>query len=273
MPPSPSRPHPLKRTLALLAILAVCLGAWTCTRLSPARIALLKYRIRLPLAERIAGTPLQKTRWAQRLLGSFAQPNVYRAANLALPPAPPDRIILYGDSITEYWPLVAPDTLAAHPGLIDRGIAGQTTTALLWRLQQDVLDLHPATVVLLGGANDVLYPVLHVSAAETDSNLRRMATLAQQHGIRVLLCAVLPVRVGSQPDNDRIAATNASLQTFAAQNHLTFVDYFHAMADARGELPAALSADGIHPNHAGYQIMAATLNQALAANTPTRGQP
>jgi lysophospholipase L1-like esterase len=37
------------------------------------------------------------------------------------------------------------------------------------------------------------------------------------------------------------------------------------MADARGGLPAALSADGVHPNAAGYALMAPLADAAIAA--------
>jgi len=42
------------------------------------------------------------------------------------------------------------------------------------------------------------------------------------------------------------------------------VDYHSAMVDDRLGLPAELSADGVHPNEAGYQVMAPLVERAIA---------
>ena len=38
---------------------------------------------------------------------------------------------------------------------MNRGISGQTTAQMVVRFHQDVVDLHPAVVVILAGTNDV----------------------------------------------------------------------------------------------------------------------
>lgn len=249
-------------------LLVIGLSAWTIDTLPHDQLSTIKDRLRIPVAERLAGTQWQRNRFARRLLDRFGQTDLYRTQNLHLPGDPRTRVVLYGDSITEFWRDRAPDTLAAHPDLVNRGISGQTTPALLWRFQQDVLDLHPGTVVLLGGTNDFLRPDLHISQAETERNLHSMATLAQQQGIRLVLCSVLPVRYKQGLYADRILATNAWLKNYARENRLSYVDYFSAMADARGELPANLSNDGVHPNHAGYELMAKTLMRVIDVGAP-----
>ncbi len=41
------------------------------------------------------------------------------------------------------------------PNYINRGISGQTTLQMLVRFRQDVIDLHPAVVIILAGTNDI----------------------------------------------------------------------------------------------------------------------
>jgi lysophospholipase L1-like esterase len=41
----------------------------------------------------------------------------------------------------------------------------------------------------------------------------------------------------------------------AAEKGFVYVDYYSAMKDERGGLPATLSTDGVHPLPAGYAIM------------------
>jgi lysophospholipase L1-like esterase len=54
----------------------------------------------------------------------------------------------------------------------------------------------------------------------------------------------------------RIKAINAWMQNYAAANGHVYVDYFTPMLDAAGVMKAELTADDLHPNAAGYAIMA-----------------
>jgi lysophospholipase L1-like esterase len=48
---------------------------------------------------------------------------------------------------------------------------------------------------------------------------------------------------------------NAWMKQYAADKGDVYVDYYSAMKDERGGLPATLSKDGVHPLPAGYAIM------------------
>ena len=78
----------------------------------------------------------------------------YREANAALrpPAAGENRVVFFGDSITDIWKLA--DSFPGKP-YINRGIGGQTTPQMLVRFRQDVIDLHPKVVVILAGTNDI----------------------------------------------------------------------------------------------------------------------
>src|SRR5580693_8009396 len=71
----------------------------------------------------------------------FGQLARYRDANAALkPPAPGEnRVVFFGDSITDIWHL--DESFPGKPYL-NRGIGGQTTPQMLIRFRQDVIDLH-----------------------------------------------------------------------------------------------------------------------------------
>src|SRR5713101_4167318 len=72
----------------------------------------------------------------------FGQLARYRDADAALkPPGPGDnRVVFFGDSITDIWKLE--DYFPDKPYL-NRGIGGQTTPQMLVRFRQDAIDLHP----------------------------------------------------------------------------------------------------------------------------------
>jgi lysophospholipase L1-like esterase len=220
-----------------------------------------------PFAEELARDGHPGPAWAQPLLARFAKLDRYRHADRSLPPTTPDRVIFYGDSITDFWLLAWPQHFFPGRGYLDRGIAGQATPELLWRFRQDVLDLHPGTVVLLAGANDILLASRYISPQETRRNLETMVQLARRQHRAKDDADVLPVDVGTPAKRVRltaeIRALNEWLRAYAATQHLSYVDYYDAMADPQGFMRQGLTVDGLHPNGTGYDLMAPLAQQAM----------
>jgi lysophospholipase L1-like esterase len=164
-------------------------------------------------------------------------------------------VVFFGDSITDYWPL---GTFFAGKGYVNRGIGGQTTEQMIVRFQQDVVDINPDVVVILAGANDIRGITGTKRVDQIEQNIRTMAELAHLHGIRVVLCSVLPVAksVWTPAQKAKILTINAWIRNYASENQFPFVDYYDAMKDPVGNLPDALSVDGLHPSLAGYKVMA-----------------
>ena len=191
----------------------------------------------------------------------------YGAADASLgPPAPgQDRVVFLGDSITDGWNLQ--EYFPGKP-YVNRGISGQTTPQMLIRFRQDVVNLRPKAVVILAGTNDIAGNTGPTTMQAIEDNFTSMAELAKGSGIRVVLASVLPAydypwRPGMQPV-EKIAALNAWLRAYAEAHGLVYLDYYDAMQDSRHGLPSSLSADGVHPNPAGYKIMAPLAGQAIS---------
>lgn len=194
----------------------------------------------------------------------------YRNANAALgaPAAGERRVVFYGNSITDAW---ARHFAAMFPGkpYVGRGISGQTTPQMLVRFRQDVVALKPAAVVILAGTNDIAGNTGPSSLEMIQDNLASMVKLAQANGIRVVLSSVLPVldypwNRGLEPA-PKIVALNSWMKSYAAAHGVVYLDYHTAMADERQGLRAELSADGVHPNEAGYRVMAPLAKRAIEA--------
>lgn len=209
----------------------------------------------------------------------FANLARYRAANaeLATPKSGEQRVVFFGNSITEGW---AKHFATMFPGrpYVGRGISGQTTAQMVLRFRQDVVALKPAAVVILAGTNDIAGNTGPATLEEIESNLAAMTELAQANGITVLLSSVLPVydypwKPGLQPA-PKIVALNAWLKQYAAARGATYVDYHTPMADDRQGMKAALANDGVHPTDAGYRVMAdivePLIQRALRSARPTQ---
>jgi lysophospholipase L1-like esterase len=204
---------------------------------------------------------------AHAFLPDFAQLGRYQAANRELPSITTGRVVFYGDSITDFWPTAYKTVFFPGRPYIGRGIAGQSTPALVWRFQQDVIDLHPTAVVLLAGSNDVVLPERHITFQQTTRNIQTMVEMAQRHRMRVVLCSILPVSRYPPPQQavftGKIKALNLWLRKDAADRHLTYVDYYDAMADKEGAMYSSLTVDGVHPNAAGYAVMHSLVQAAI----------
>ncbi|HEY4218721.1 MAG TPA: SGNH/GDSL hydrolase family protein [Gemmatimonadaceae bacterium] len=200
----------------------------------------------------------------------------YRSANAALPAAAKgeQRVVFMGNSITEAWAPFFAQEFAGKP-YIGRGISGQTTPQLLVRFRQDVIALKPAVVVLLAGTNDIAGNTGPSTLEMIEDNIASMTELAQASHIRVVLLSVLPVydypwKRGLEPA-PTIIALNAWIKTYAARVGATYVDLHSAMADERQGMRAELTKDGVHPNEAGYRVMAPLVERGIVAALGRRG--
>jgi lysophospholipase L1-like esterase len=219
-----------------------------------------------------AGLLQRVTEQEIRLL-DWAQLARYREANtkLATPEAREKRVVFMGDSITDAW--VEPRFGGFFPGkpYVDRGISGQTTPQMLIRFRPDVIALAPKAVVILAGTNDLAGNTGPMTLEETEGNLASMSELAHSHGIRVVLASVLPVSNYGPTDmridhaGEKILALNAWIKKYSADNGHVYLDYFTAMVDEHGLLKKELSEDGLHPNAAGYAVMAPLAEEAIKA--------
>ena len=106
----------------------------------------------------------------------------YRDANAALkPPAPGEnRVVFFGDSITDIWHL---DEYFPGKPYVNRGIGGQTTPQMLVRFRQDVIDLHPKVVIILAGTNDIAGNTgpMRLEDIEADLRLARRTCARQRY--------------------------------------------------------------------------------------------
>jgi lysophospholipase L1-like esterase len=218
-----------------------------------------------PTAEEIAR---RQAAQEERFHNDWPNLQRYREANAKLP-APmknENRVVFLGNSITEGW---APHFATMFPGkpYIGRGIGGQTTPQMVLRFRQDVIALKPKVVAILAGTNDIAGNTGPSTLEMIEDNIASMAELAKSNGIHVVLSSVLPVwdypwKPGLEPA-PKIIALNKWMKEYARTHGAVYLDYHSAMADSRGGMRSELASDGVHPNEAGYRIMAPLAEQAI----------
>ena len=166
-------------------------------------------------------------------------------------------IVAFGDSLTAGLGVGADRN---YPGVLQRkldaakrryrvvnlGVNGDTTGGGLARLS-DVLNLQPRIVILELGANDGLRG-LPVEA--TRANLEQIIQGLQSAGVRVVLAGMtLPPNYG----NEYVRAFESVFVDLARKYKTPRIPFFLEGVAAN---PAFMQSDGLHPNAAGYQIVA-----------------
>jgi lysophospholipase L1-like esterase len=235
----------------------------------------LKVAVALAVAGPSLATPLAGQ--DDRAREDWASLARYRDANARLgPPRPGEqRVVFYGNSITDVWARYFDAMFPGKP-YVGRGIGGQTTPQMLVRFRQDVIALRPAVVVILAGTNDIAGNTGPATQAMIEDNLISMVELAKASAICVVLSSVLPAydyrwRPGLEPAG-KIVALNAWMRDYASTHDVVYLDYHSAMADERQGLRVEFSEDGVHPTEAGYRVMAPLVEQAIAEALRRKGQ-
>jgi lysophospholipase L1-like esterase len=204
-------------------------------------------------------------------INQYANFEKYKEVNMKLgrPSDTEKRVVFMGNSITEGWKDKCPDFFNKN-GYVDRGISGQVTHQMLLRFRSDVIDLQPKVVVILAGTNDIAQNSGFVTPESIAENIFSMAELAEYHGIKVILCSVLPAidypwHPGLEPAQ-KIIELNEMLKRYAEEKHFQYVDYYSSMVDDKGGLkvPEYTSEDDlVHPNKEGYNVMEKLVTQAI----------
>ncbi|HUA90626.1 MAG TPA: GDSL-type esterase/lipase family protein [Steroidobacteraceae bacterium] len=197
---------------------------------------------------------LENPRWEQRLAAVRPYQNP---------------IVMFGDSQIANWPVAS--SFGMLP-VLNRGLIGDLATRQPSRFEREVVPLNASLVVILIGTNDLAHdhPPQEILKSVAD-----MADRAHGLGSGVVICSLLPARGAPATVRPRakIEALNQELQQLARAHDAQYVDLYSRLVDDRGELPAALSSDGLHPNAAGYLRMTDELLPVLMRAYASAGHP
>lgn len=179
--------------------------------------------------------------------------------------------VFMGDSITEFWNLSV--YFVSNDGIIqNRGIGGDVASVMANRFQADVVQLLPRNVIILAGTNDVTCMLME-KKSEADiiravtASIESMMDQARAAGLNTLICSILPTNasyITHAAGKQILMTVNEKIKAACAVKDCIYVDYASEMSDAAGDLRKDLAYDGVHPNHAGYEVMAHMVKEAAA---------
>jgi lysophospholipase L1-like esterase len=170
-------------------------------------------------------------------------------------------VVFVGDSLVGNWKLGDMNTMLEGTRVANRGIGGDVTRGVLFRLQEDVLDLHPKAVVICIGTND-----LSAKAKLPDVIDNMTQILEKIHAANadtpVLLCLLPPRASQSAPVAEGVVADlNEQLKGLAASHpKVKVIDLYSALGNADGSPnPEYFGKDLLHMNAKGQEKWASLL--------------
>ena len=204
----------------------------------------------------------------------------------------PERIVFFGDSITE---------LGAKPGgyinlirdelrkegnnaeIIGAGISGNKVPDLLARVDHDVLSHKPTTVFIYIGINDVWHYFLSIGKGtpidEFDRGLRQLTSQILRSGSKVILCT--PSVIGEKkhpgnPHDDMLDEYADVTRRIAKETNVPLCDLRKAFIayenthNAENAPKGILTRDGVHLTDEGNKLVAAEMLRMIL-NTNAKG--
>lgn len=173
-------------------------------------------------------------------------------------------IVFFGDSITDHCDL---EKYYPQYTVYNRGISGDSTYHLLERME-DVYVLEPSVVVLLIGVNDFMNDARPVEDVVADYT-KILDELKENLPETVVVCqSVYPGADGRQfkvaDYNDDIIELNKAIKELAEERNYIYADIHpYLLAEGSPLINSEYCTDGVHPNEAGYIVIAEHLTEYI----------
>jgi acyl-CoA thioesterase-1 len=151
------------------------------------------------------------------------------------------------------------------PGVVNAGVAGETTSEGVLRLPRTLTEHAPEALLLQEGVNDVnelggdAVPVV-------EDNLRSMIREARGRGMQVFVGTLLPQQDGGCRAYDLadgrvdLVPANVEIRTLAASEGAVLVDLYQSFV---GQEATLIGEDGLHPTVTGYSRIAEAFFEAI----------
>jgi len=191
----------------------------------------------------------------------------------------PNRYMAFGDSITEgdsdfgdfTYRRALQSLLEGHFGvaeILNSGAGGTTTDQGAARIEDELIRNDPAFVLVVYGTNDWNACNTPESCFTQDA-IRTIVRAVKLKSTHAFVATIPPVNVGFDdrvpPERqDWVDGANELIRTVVREEGAVLMDVNAALTQAAGGDFSPLFEDHVHPNPAGYDVMAESMFQAIA---------
>jgi lysophospholipase L1-like esterase len=192
-----------------------------------------------------------------------------------------NKIVLLGDSLTEYWNW---SDLSPKLQVVNQGIGGDTSMGLLSRVSL-ATDIRPRVISLQVGINDLSQGLSPAEIANNHLDIWREIN-KKSPKTHLIVTSLMPIRrerldwCSDTLRNDLIMEINDGLKKnldrirnglesdFRFESGISWLDLFKACVDNQGELPDHMTTDGVHLTWSAYWVWTEALRNHLLTICP-----
>jgi len=167
-------------------------------------------------------------------------------------------LLFIGDSITDFWPARGKESWAKFSDYkpLDLGVSGERTEDVLFRLNHGELEGYkPKVAVIMIGTNNIG----HFKDEKPEwvaAGITKIVKTVQekQPDTKILLLGVFPRETAASTNRKKIKEINEQIAKLDDGSKVKFLDIGPKFLDEKGELPADIMPDKLHPTAKGYDI-------------------
>lgn len=180
-----------------------------------------------------------------------------------------ENIVFFGDSITEQYEL---EKYYPKRNIINSGISGNRSEALIERLDKDVYKFNPSKVFILIGINDLCG---HIEEEDILFNIQTVINgiKSNRKNATVYIESIYPLNYKmleekDHPycrdiDNSKIQRINKKIKKIAKESNIEYIDVYNKLTDGEGKLKDMYTVEGLHLNNLGYLKVTSVLNKYI----------
>lgn len=180
-----------------------------------------------------------------------------------------ENIVFFGDSITEGYNV---KEFYDEFRVVNSGISGNTTEDLINRIDRDLYNYNPSTVIIQIGTNDIR------ASIKDEDIIKNLKTIIK--GIRknrknasILIESIYPINremdeeywkdVNPDYNNKHITKLNKEIKELCKKEHIKYIDIYSKLLDDNKNLKEVYSKEGLHLTDLGYYKVTKIIKEYL----------
>ena len=180
-----------------------------------------------------------------------------------------ENIVFYGDSITEGYNV---KEFYDEFRVVNSGISGNITEDLINRIDRDLYNYNPSTVIIQIGTNDIRASIKDEDIIKNLKNIIK-GIRKNRKNASILIESIYPINremdeeywkdVNPDYNNKHITKLNKEIKELCKKEHIKYIDIYSKLLDDNKNLKEVYSKDGLHLTDLGYYKVTKLIKEYL----------
>ena len=180
-----------------------------------------------------------------------------------------ENIVFFGDSITEGYNV---KEFYDEFRVVNSGISGNTTEDLINRIDRDLYNYNPSTVIIQIGTNDIRASIKDEDIIKNLKNIIK-GIRKNRKNASILIESIYPINremdeeywkdVNPDYNNKHITKLNKEIKELCKKEHIKYIDIYFKLLDDNKNLKEVYSKEGLHLTDLGYYKVTKIIKEYL----------